>query len=516
LQRAASLMDSAPDSSLRILQGISSSTIIFPADKAYYGLLMFQALDRNYQPLTPDTLIDYAIDYYHRYGPASRLALAYLYKARMYKYASHLEEASQLLFKAIENANENADFALLGRAYSDLGYISFILNDFQTARNKYKQAHRFFSKTNLNNHIKNCLLDIGKSYYSQKKYDSATIYYRQALLISKDSLAIGSCLQDIAENYYGMKKNDSALFYVRKILKYPYIDNNRAIRYSMLADVFFDLGQLDSARMYATEALQYKTDLYIRRDCYRILGNTAYLKKEMTVMAHYYGLYTGTSDSVKNFESQTKVPVLEKLNHYDKKLQVVNKHRMLLVISIMAIFIITFIFFYFYNKRNKRNAREQYEQILITREALAHNQEVLIHRQKALVSELKAKINIQRNAILHSRKKTSQAEKEAQLIEMYTDLLQIQDWKSFSNLMNQTFNDIVTTLQNITPPVKDSEIIWCCLHLLDIPQSERMLILNVSPDSLYKLKQRLARKLQLEGTKKLDDYLRRFYDPQNN
>ena len=76
--------------------------------------------------------------------------------------------------------------------------------------------------------------------------------------------------------------------------------------------------------------------------------------------------------------------------------------------------------------------------------------------------------------------------------------------------MNYTFNNIVSTLESSCPDIKENEIIWCCLHLLDVPQAERMIVLNVSSGSLYKLKQRLALKLQLSGAKMLDEYLKQF------
>ena len=109
LQRAELLMESAPDSSLHILQHISPNNYMPNSSKALYGLLMFQALDKNFLTLTPDTLINYSIAYYERAGEKSSLAAAYLYKGRMYKYALRYEDATMCLMKAVDNADKTKD-----------------------------------------------------------------------------------------------------------------------------------------------------------------------------------------------------------------------------------------------------------------------------------------------------------------------------------------------------------------------------------------------------------------------
>ena len=321
LQRAEQLMESAPDSSLHILQRISHNNYMSDSDRALYGLLMFQAQDKNFITLTPDTLIDFSIAYYERKGQKSRLATSYLYKARMYKYASHYEDATMLLMKAVDNADKTNDHLLLGRIYTDLGDISFIQHDYLNAREEYKQEYEFYNKTSLKRNSLEALLAVGRTYFAVHKYDSASIYYKHALRQATDSFTTGSCMQEIGQNYYAHKQYDSALHYLQPIIHYPYIKNNRAIRYYVLADVYFDLNQLDSAYFYANATFKFCPDINTRHGCYRILGNTAFLKKNLKVMSHYYSLYTACSDSIKRIESQTKVSVLTKIHQNNEEIK---------------------------------------------------------------------------------------------------------------------------------------------------------------------------------------------------
>ena len=65
LERAKTLMDARPDSSLQILDSIDASRLR-GGDRALYALLLTQARDKNYLDLSNDTIINEAVDYYGR------------------------------------------------------------------------------------------------------------------------------------------------------------------------------------------------------------------------------------------------------------------------------------------------------------------------------------------------------------------------------------------------------------------------------------------------------------------
>ena len=47
----------------------------------------------------------------------------------------------------------------------------------------------------------------------------------------------------------------------------------------------------------------------------------------------------------------------------------------------------------------------------------------------------------------------------------------------------------------------------CCLYLCDLSSPEMAIVLDVQPTGVYKLKQRLATKMNLAGTKELNQLL---------
>jgi len=56
--------------------------------------------------------------------------------------------------------------------------------------------------------------------------------------------------------------------------------------------------------------------------------------------------------------------------------------------------------------------------------------------------------------------------------------------------------------------INHKEIIWICLFLLDVPLTDMALILESQIGSIYKLKQRIAQKMNLSSTKELESLLK--------
>ena len=90
----------------------------------------------------------------------------------------------------------------------------------------------------------------------------------------------------------------------------------------------------------------------------------------------------------------------------------------------------------------------------------------------------------------------------------YNELLHVQDAALFFCEMDGALNNIISKLKTKAPDIKDKELIWCCLHLLDVPTHDILILLDYeSVNSLKRMKGRLAIKLELENATLLNDYL---------
>ncbi|WP_129588287.1 hypothetical protein [Bacteroides zoogleoformans] len=85
LAQADSLLNSYPDSALRILQGIPAGNLKTEADIAYHALLLTQARDKNYITQTDDSLIRIAVQYYDAHKHDEMQARAYYCWGSIYR-----------------------------------------------------------------------------------------------------------------------------------------------------------------------------------------------------------------------------------------------------------------------------------------------------------------------------------------------------------------------------------------------------------------------------------------------
>lgn len=501
LKTAEELIETNPDSALHILQKTPPTAFNSDAHRALYGLLLFKTLNKKLLPLKPDSVINFSLNYYEEHHDNDRLADCYLYKGRTYMYAFQFEKAMDYYLKAMDIAQAKKDYLLLGRINSDIAYIYTSQRDYSLARKKFKLAYEYFALLELQDKAFNSLLDIGRTYHNAKEYRKAQRHYRTLYSQAVDSMQQGALLQEIAINYYSSLKYDSALFYFRKIIPYPYILNNRAIRYYYLADLFFDLDQLDSARYYAENSFNYKPDIRTQHECYRILANVAYLRKDTKELLIKTDKYVKLGDSIRKIDAQTKGSVLEALHTTKKKADNTKQQRLYLFGLLILLTTIGLAVFCYVKKRIKKEKKRMETTHL--EQKIGLKQEIVNKRRITLLQQLEEMKAEQ----AHEYKKATPAAKEEMHRQLYNQLIHINNKENFEREMNLILNNMVSKLKDRYPTLTEKEITWCCLHTLNIPTIDILLLLNYKVDSLNKMKQRLAQKTQIKGVPEINCFL---------
>ncbi len=499
LKLAERLIETRPDSALCILQKINPINLKSPSHRALYGLLYFEALDKEDKPLEPDSLIDFSINHYLSKNEKLNLAKSYFYKARMYKKRQHYDEATEFYLKSRDLLNPTDRYFLLGGIYSDLADICSLQKENSESLKKVLQALDYFNKSGNKVESAYRVVAVGKIYRFREDFKTAYRYYKQALSITSDSMLLGFAFQEIGINYYLAKQNDSAQCYLRKSLQFPYRGTNYAVRCFYLADLLYNITQCDSAFSYANLALKYPSTFFNQRECYRILSNIEYHRADFDKMGVYLSKYQNCADSVRKIEIQSKVKILENL--HNKDLQTAEaKRRLIWIISVLVLVLLFsggIVYLLFQRNSLKKNQLEDYKKEL--------NQ-----KQEFVIRNLYKKITDARESQAKKRMKAPPEERERLDKELYENCLHLGNWEAFSCEMNHAFNQIIDALQTDYAGITQKEIIWCCLHLLDVPNADRILLLNATTDSVYKLKQRLAQKMNLKSTKDLDKELKRI------
>jgi len=360
------------------------------ADKALYGLLLFQALDKNKLTLKPDSAINFSIEYYQNKNDKPHLANAYFYKGRMYKNAQHYDEATLLYLKALDNIDSKKDDPLLGEIYAEMGDICFVQQEYEQSREKYNLSANYFRRAGKFIDADYKLLDIGRTYYAVKNYKTADKYFRQVLKQPKDSILSGVTLQELGVNYYWARQYDSAQFYLRKSLLYPFAGFNYSVRCYTLADLYFKIEKYDSAYHYALVALKHPSNFYTQRECYRLLANTEYVKGDFKQMAFFMTHFQSYTDSVSKIESQTKTTVLENIHQTSRNAGKAKQYFQILAWLLPLIVTISLIVLIRLRKRNKGKEKQLdqvEEELTLKQTQLTEKQSQLSEKQIQLIEK---------------------------------------------------------------------------------------------------------------------------------
>ena len=170
LRLAEEIIETQPDSALKILRKIDYKNQKSKGDKALYGILMFKALDKNYLTLAPDSLINFSIEFYQNKKDNEKLGEALFFKGRMLNYAFKYENATKYYIESLDKLSDSRNYNLLAKVHSDIGDILTIQGDYAKARNKYQKSYDFFLKIHKKKEALYKKIDNGNTYKNQQKF----------------------------------------------------------------------------------------------------------------------------------------------------------------------------------------------------------------------------------------------------------------------------------------------------------------------------------------------------------
>ena len=502
LKTAEKLIETAPDSALHILRHLSPDKYKADKNRALYGLLMIQALDRKHLPLKPDSLLDFSIDYYQNNKDGNRLATSYLFKGRTCKYASQYEKAITFYLKALDETNESNNNLLLGRINLDMGDINNIQGDYKVAREKYQKAYQYFKEAKFQPQAFYSLLNIGRTYYQAKDYKTAQAYYRKIESETNDSVQVGELFQEMGLSFYKSNNIDSALHYFKKSLDYPYIGINHALCYSNLADLYFSVKQYDSAFYFAKNAFCFEIGFRTQRDCYRIMTNCEFIKGNTQNVTIYMNKYVALGDSLRKVEAQAKGSYME-TTHVAKKEAVKNKY---IAWHLGVLAILTLIAAYFLYRFITRRSRVEKQQLQQTHrgEKVTIHKKVIEDKRVNLLQQIEER----KKQLLPEFKNSGPEKREKELRNIYKELLHYDDPELFYKEMDKLLNGVVTILKNRYSILNENELMLCCYLLLHIPTYDMLILFGYKSNvGLKSLKGRLSKKLQLKNAGHITEFL---------
>ncbi len=363
---ADTLMWTNPDSSLAILENINCDSLQGDENLAYYTLLLTQAQFRCNIPLTSDTLISKAVDYYSDNHNRELYTRSLLYKGGAYEDMGNPVEAIKW-YKQAENNADTTDYRNLAQINFRMGMLYFKnyasnnldLNKFQMATHYYGLLN---DKRMLMESLRLCanVLRITDIDEARKCYDKALSTAREL----KDTANIYS----ININYALMYIEDSLYSQAKEYILDAYRLNNKFKDNSnsyMLSLIYANQKDLDSAKYFISLPDKSQNTAYDSLLMYKALREIALCVNNLEQYRVFNGKYNSISNSLEY--NDTKYKLHDSEQEFDKNTKSetslsLEKKKKIISLLIGLLLLISVVFLSLYLKK-KKDARELIEEL---------------------------------------------------------------------------------------------------------------------------------------------------------
>ena len=514
LSQAEELIWTTPDSALHILESISTSRHLTGKEQADYALLLSLAQYRCYIPVSSDSLINLAIEYYKDKNDADKKGAAFYVKGCILEeYTKDIPNAL-LAYKEAEmcipDMNEKRYVA---RIYSSLGYINKKSFHFDPAKEYYQKAVQANIDGKDTVAYASNLLNLSTLYYTLHQADSANRCINTLIDIA-DSLNDLDLQVKIYNNIANRKifeKNyaEAEKYLIHAIrLSSPHFPDKLSLG---LANLYAYTGQKEKADSLFTHLLSCP-DLLVRSNSYLDLLNyfLASHPQEHSYLNHYIAL----TDSIYKENRAEEVGKIQQ--KYDNEVlartndQLYFKWILTSVVgSLICIIAVTFL----QKKWRKANALQKQIEELEEKKKVLTSSSQENERYVIQISELESQINDLKNEkrrLKYFIKKTkkSKENKEDDYSSIFKTYLSITKDKTYDkelerdnlrqwlNLTNQNFTDKL--IKHYPVLSKSNQLMdVCCLTALNLSIEDIATILGIGERTVERYTSDICKKVGL-------------------
>lgn len=504
----------APDSALHLLESISASRHLTGKEQADYALLLSLAQYRCYIPVSSDSLINLAIEYYKDKNDADKKGAAFYVKGCILEeYCKDIPNAL-LAYKEAETCIPDMDDKqYVARIYSSLGYVNKKSFHFEPAKEYYQKAVQANIDGKDTVAYASNLLNLSTLYYTLHQADSANRCINTLIDIA-DSLNDLDLQVKIYNNIANRKifeKNyaEAEKYLIHAIrLSSPHFPNKLSLG---LANLYAYTGQKEKADSLFTHLLSCP-DLLVRSNSYLDLLNyfLASHPQEHSYLNHYIAL----TDSIYKENRAEEVGKIQQ--KYDNEVlartndQLYFKWILTSVVgSLICIIAVTFL----QKKWRKANALQKQIEELEEKKKVLTSSSQENERYVIQISELESQINDLKNEkrrLKYFIKKTkkSKENKEDDYSSIFKTYLSITKDKTYDkelerdnlrqwlNLTNQNFTDKL--IKHYPVLSKSNQLMdVCCLTALNLSIEDIATLLGIGERTVERYTSDICKKVGL-------------------
>ena len=389
LERAETLMDARPDSSLQILDSIDASRLR-GGDRALYALLLTQARDKNYLDLSNDSIINEAVDYYGREGDAEKLGLAHYYRGRVMYDRSDFPSAIVDFMESKKMSDQTGNYFIGGM--SCRGLCDIYCETYHSDDELYyaTKCYEYMQKSGRKSYELDALNDLGRANYNTGRIEDALKIVEQ--------LRAEGCgderLQGNVDHLYALclqeeKRYEEALPIWDRWMSSPYVTTLDSMRRCV---VLLETGRVSEGERFLSEIGDDGSPMrsYLQM-------KVSWLKGDIQGAFSNLSIYDSRIQTVMSESRKQKLPTV--LGNYTEKTSQVyqadiHNRRMLNILLLSVLFLLTIVAFgviWIIVQRHRRKLREnleKYTRLVELKSDLERDNALLHSSQEQIASEL--------------------------------------------------------------------------------------------------------------------------------
>lgn len=528
LNSADGYMEVYPDSALLFLKKIPQPEKLSGRQRADYALLLTQARDKNcLDSLQSDSLIEIAVDYYKNGDDKIKAGKAFFYYGRLLRGKDTL--ALKYYQQAQTMLQETEENKYMGLLMEYTGYLNFKQKMYDKAIKNFKQSIVYYEPANYQIGIVYAYRNIARGYYYKLDNDSAYWYTNKGLKLLRDEndSVKSDLLQMLGLVYFRKKCYAKAVTSFRQAIDNCKRTSDLYGYYISLGRTYLNIGDLEEAESCFKLCLKYAGN-----HCFKLAGAYNYLcqlkKKEMNFSEALE--YKEISDSLLDIEHNENIQKQllflqeqfnsEKIKMENTQIRLAKDNQtyfysfiLLLVLAISGWLI------YFFHKTYKERHLSDLEIIqkneqIITEHAIRigeleqkgkiGHKEIGLLNQKILLLGIENR-KLRKNVNLDAIFLINQLREGSLLVEK----LSSDEWQHIFDYLDLVFGSFFSRLKEHYQLTK-TDLILGALLKLGFSNEQLILVFDCLANSLFKMKQRLKHRLNIEKGESLEEFIMKY------
>ena len=504
LAAADSLMQTAPDSALAIIEAVCRDSLADEGDRAYRDLLLTQARYRNYITATSDSDINRALAWYRAHsGEREKLTRALIYKGAVMEELGYPDSA-MLYYKQAEATADPDDYFNLGYANIRIAslYRKLYAND-EICLEKYKVALGYVELTNEIDKQQICHYNIALC-LSLSDTNSSMFHIKKALSLAKlmnDSTRMYRCGEFLCRLY---SLHDSTLIEAKRIAHDCLTNYTKCINVDILYDLAFvyaKLGMPDSSTnlLSLIDETDPNKDAQHKLRYYWTLEILSHNAGDTVKSLFYSSLKNKISDSIDNSLEKDHIHRIENerdsVQEENKKLEI-KSMKLLFFLILISLLTLIFITLFYYCRR-----------LHTMKSIIKELKGTSLDRHEGLVQQFQAKDTIietfVQNLVDFMQVSIDASEKDSPKVfrrrvkEAITDVTSEQFWEELQRLLDKKYGNIISDLTR-NPKISEVDLRVIELMCCGFSYLEIAVTLQLAPSYISKKRRMIAKKLGLD------------------